>query len=299
MTTVVQVEDEDKTSIPGPFPGLSDCFLTDQRSFSSERDAKSRLHCEFTLEIDGNDLRLSTNASKCDETIRIRCEDGGVTCRKSASNSGIQFSLKSPTIIDGQATVTLDAEAGNPCAPPGAPDIDIEGKFVIDLDARTVRFDGKVEPFPAFEGYVSIDDGAPVPLFPVKGNKQLDAGGVSLEPLPGTDPWKLYGDPNRLVSGTVRIPTQTTGSIRIDRIFNNHPDAEPLQRTDPDAAAVGIVQGLLIGHGYSKLPNVRSTAYGKYGPMTERMVKDFQKRFGLQNSRDFKSLITTTYYVKY
>lgn len=40
-----------KTMIPGPNP-VSDCYLTDQRDFSNDIHAKSRMHSEFRMALD-------------------------------------------------------------------------------------------------------------------------------------------------------------------------------------------------------------------------------------------------------
>lgn len=38
-----------------------------------------------------------------------------------------------------------------------SPDIDYQGKFIIDLAARTITYDGYIDEFPALEGYASIN----------------------------------------------------------------------------------------------------------------------------------------------
>jgi hypothetical protein len=35
----------------GPIPGVSDCFLTDNRKFESNIDAPSRMHSEITIDM--------------------------------------------------------------------------------------------------------------------------------------------------------------------------------------------------------------------------------------------------------
>jgi hypothetical protein len=63
-----------KTMIPGPQrPGfgarrieVSDCYLTDQREFSNDIHAKSRLHSEFRIDFGGG-MSTLTQWYNCDE----------------------------------------------------------------------------------------------------------------------------------------------------------------------------------------------------------------------------------------
>src|SRR3954470_4573707 len=48
-----------------------------------------------------------------------------------------------------------------------------------------------------------------------------------------------------------------------------------------DADAVGLIQDLLIGHGFNNLPNVLGLARGKFGPDTTAAVRAFQTGNGL------------------
>ena len=57
------------TMIPGPTP-ISDCFLTDQRSFSSQINAKSRMHSEFSLKLEGP-RSVFTEWHNCDLHVNV------------------------------------------------------------------------------------------------------------------------------------------------------------------------------------------------------------------------------------
>lgn len=176
-----------QTVIPGPLP-ISDCFLTDQRSFSTSRSAFSRMHSEGVLAIDGNNLMLN-QAHRCDSTTEVDCEDGDEECKQSGSTDNMSLSLVTPTITNEKARISVNMAANNPCFF-GSPDIDVQGEIVIDFAAEQVIFTGNVEPFPAFEAYVIVDSGSVQAL-------------LQLSPLPGSSPKDLFGPPNRAFSVSV------------------------------------------------------------------------------------------------
>jgi peptidoglycan hydrolase-like protein with peptidoglycan-binding domain len=68
------------------------------------------------------------------------------------------------------------------------------------------------------------------------------------------------------------------GIARIDALFGDSGDA--IAAGDADAAAVGALQDLLIGHGF-RLPGPLGAGRGSYGPQTTRCVAEFQRRCGL------------------
>lgn len=179
-----------KTALSGPVPGVSDCFLTDQRTFSNSISASARMHSEIEFFLN-REMPTFRQFHDCGETVEVDCEDGEEECRNKASNARMSFHnlrLVSPTIV----TVQLRAAANNPCYT-GSPDIDYEGTLIIDLTAMTVTFDGKIDEFPAFEAYVSRDGSAPVTLF-------------QEPPPPGNSPANLFGKANRPVGRSVGIP---------------------------------------------------------------------------------------------
>jgi hypothetical protein len=180
-----------QTKIAGPVPGISDCFLTDQRSFDSSRRASSRLHSEGVLYIDGDNLLLN-QSHRCDPTIEIDCESGTEECNKSGDTSRMKLTLLSSVVTDNKARINVELAANNPCFF-GSPDIDVQGEFTVDFTEETVVFIGKVEPFPAFEAYVAIDSGGVQALF-------------QLLPIEGKSPLNLFGPPNRAISGSVPFP---------------------------------------------------------------------------------------------
>lgn len=178
----------DKTMLRGPIPGISDCYLTDNREFDPKINAVSRMHSE--IEIDVTRLTVVSQMHRCDPTHEIDCEDGKDECTKSGDTSRMSFlNLRSSS---GLIQVDLKAAANNPCQS-GSPDIDFEGTITINVGARTVEFDGKIDEFPAFEMYASINGGT--------------VGKIIFQemPLSGKTPWNLPGGANRAIKKSVII----------------------------------------------------------------------------------------------
>jgi hypothetical protein len=70
------------------------------------------------------------------------------------------------------------------------------------------------------------------------------------------------------------------GISRIDTLFTGG-ECPPIVPGDPDRDAVGAIQDLLTGLGFSGLPGVLSTAYGSFGRKTTAALCDFQARHEL------------------
>ncbi len=171
-----------KTMLRGPIPGISDCYLTDNRGFDPDIKAVSRMHSEIEIDVAG--VTTLSQMHKCDTTHEIDCEDGKSECTKSGNTSRMSFSnLRSSS---GVIQVDIKAAANNPCQS-GSPDIDYEGTITINVGARTVGFDGKIDEFPAFEMYASINGGKDVKAI------------FQENPLPGKSPWNLPGGANRAI----------------------------------------------------------------------------------------------------
>jgi hypothetical protein len=145
--------------LPGPSSWFNDCFHTDDRDFSNDITALSRLHSEFELDLRSGHL---TEVHYCGETVEYDCEDGEEECRDTAPAGQMLWSNLRQH--NGDILVDLSGAAGNPCFT-GAPEIDYEGTVTIDVRAHTVTFDGLVNGFPAYEGYATINGGAGETLF--------------------------------------------------------------------------------------------------------------------------------------
>ena len=177
-----------KTMLRGPIPGISDCYLTDNRGFDSNIMVVSRMHSAIEIDVPG--LTVVSQKHRCDPTHEIDCEDGKDECTRSGDTSRMSFSnLRSSS---GLVKVDLKAAANNPCQS-GSPDIDYEGTITINVGARTVEFDGKIDEFPAFEMYASINGGTVSKVI------------FQEMPLSGKTPWNLPGGANRKIkkSGTI------------------------------------------------------------------------------------------------
>ena len=181
-----------KTMIPGPLSGVSDCFLTDQRSFSNSSSASSRTRS--SVEIDPAAWTLLSQNHHCDNTIEVDCEDGQEECSKKPDASKLKISGFASS---GQkCSFAFEGGAGNPCAGPLAPDIDWLVRVSVERQngTITVRLDAGsfVEPFPAFEMSASWN-GVTKAVF-------------QRSPDPQATPWNLPGPPNKPVAGTVTLP---------------------------------------------------------------------------------------------
>ena len=159
---------EGATMIPGPVPGVSDCFLTDQRAFSDDPSASSRMHS--LVEIDLQNGILKNEEHRSDPTIEIDCEDGDEECNRSATTSGLTVQDFASEDVDSgkQMSFRFVGEASNSCFT-GAPDIDWNVALKVTFHPAesdvVVDVEGEIDPFPAFEMYAEIDGGFPEVLF--------------------------------------------------------------------------------------------------------------------------------------
>ena len=184
--------------IPGPNP-ISDCYHTDQRDFSNHIHASSRMHSEVRVDFSTVGPRM-TQWHNCDETVECDCDDGDVECRGTGKTDRMNFRMlppiSSPTpgigsfpspvmpVSASLITIEMDCKSCNPCAPSSiiAGDIDYEGKILIDRSSRRIECDLKIDAFPAFEAYATINDGAGILMFqvaPPLGNTVLNLPGAA------------------------------------------------------------------------------------------------------------------------
>lgn len=178
------------TMLHGPIPSISDCFQTDNRAFDPAINAPSRMHSEVEIITTGDEPSISLQFHKCYPTHEIDCEDGQLECEKEGDVTRMNFSNLA-TLSESKFMFSINAAANNPCAT-GSPDIDYVGEITVDLAARTVSFSGFVDQFPAFEMYATSNGGAGATLFRAM-------------PLPGKDPWNLFGGADRAQAGKAKI----------------------------------------------------------------------------------------------
>jgi hypothetical protein len=176
---------------PSCIPPLAEsvhfCFETDQRSFSPNIHASSRMHSEITIDLDTGLALSQWHNTDC--TFAFSCESAALLCAKRASTDMMNF----PTIVsspDGTITVFLDGSAGDPCVPLAQllARIRYRGTFTIDVSAQTIDFAGEISEFPAYEAYAAADGGAPKLLFVAS-------------PFPGITACDIPSAPLRNVSG--------------------------------------------------------------------------------------------------
>lgn len=186
-----------KTMLPSP-PPIAEYFLTDQRFFSSDIHASSRMHSE--IEIDVTTGNILYEFHRCTESTRVDPKDGSQLCHESADTSGMKF--HNFLISEGKDIFQFDVKGStkNACFKVVnlqiSPNLDYEGTITIALkDNRRkagISFEGMVEPYPAFEMYVSVNDGDPQVVFQ-----------VDIEP--GADVTTLAGPPQRKLKEAVEV----------------------------------------------------------------------------------------------
>ncbi len=188
---------------------ISDCYYTDQRRFSNQIHAKSRMHAEVRVNFTVSPPTI-TQWHDCDYTTECDCEDGDIECHEKGRTSRMSFTLRpmsvpttasptphlmfpSPVMVAGApktgvAVLDMELAASNPCAPTSRVfgDIDAKGVITIDLASRSIDFNGLIDQFPAFEAYATINDGSGIAMF-------------QIPPPPGNTVMNLPGPPNRPV----------------------------------------------------------------------------------------------------
>lgn len=181
-----------KKMLPGP---ISDCYLTDNRTYDNAPGADSRMHSflAFTyvpgVPTKGNEL------SWCDATYGLNCKTGKVNCEEIGT-------IKPATIFSEVAPekgsplrpfVTFAAAASNPCFYGVKPDIDLFGRVLFDMSSREIHYSLTIDQYPAFEMYAKIDQGAGVielvRQYPPKGKSPGDLWGPANRPFSGTKAW--------------------------------------------------------------------------------------------------------------
>ncbi|HEY6155901.1 MAG TPA: DUF4157 domain-containing protein [Gemmatimonadales bacterium] len=180
-----------QTMFNGPFP-WSDCFLTDNREFSSDITASARMHIEAQVAITRRDLTFSGSWSY--PTREVDCEDGDIECDRRATPRALVTLVpnwppyqEDPDLF--QLPVT--GAANDPCFT-GSPDLDVAGMVRIDPRAQRLRFEGSIDPFPAFEMYAAVNDGPGRTVF-------------TYMPSAKTTAWSLWGGASLAQSGSVAL----------------------------------------------------------------------------------------------
>jgi hypothetical protein len=135
--------------------------LTDQRGFSSHRQAPARMQSWVGVDFTGP-APVVTQAHRCDPTVVWDPGEAPRSARASRARMRVVVVSLEPAV-----TLRLEAVAAHPfpSRSPLARDVEYRGEIALDRAARTVRVDLMIQLFPAFEGYASLDDGPPAVLF--------------------------------------------------------------------------------------------------------------------------------------
>jgi hypothetical protein len=167
----------------GDFRGLTalsrpPCYLTDQRNFSNDLRAASRMHSMAKVNLTGAQPAL-TQWHRCDDLVE--CDAGGaVLYRGQGSTSNMRFSM---AFSESTILLQMDCRYADLMGPPahGIGEIEYKGTIEINPVARTIDVDLMICLFPAFEAYASIDDGPAMILF----RHAPPTGILNLGPPPG------------------------------------------------------------------------------------------------------------------
>jgi hypothetical protein len=175
-------------------------YLTDQRTFGNSPIVPVRMRSIAEIQlVPPSFIRHPGLEHVTSGTTEINKSSGVVTCVKSADMSRCSFSnfrVEPDPTTPSNFTIKLDvkAAASEPCVNLAA-DIDYEGTFSVFCSptAKMVQgtFDGKVDSFPAFEAYASLN-GLTKPLFTVP-------------PPPGNTVASLLGGASTPVGGLARF----------------------------------------------------------------------------------------------
>jgi len=164
--------------IPAPVGGS--CFETDDRYFASDPDASYRVMAEVELDTDGQTVAAVPSGPRplfnTGLTRNVDCSTGvDVVPPQRAATDGIHFGA--PAAADGVAQIVVNASVGNPMYLV-APKIDYSGTFTYTSATKSLRFQGSVGEFPAFEAYAQVNGGTVTTVF-------------TMPPAPNTTAWNL------------------------------------------------------------------------------------------------------------
>ena len=131
---------------------LSGYFLTDNRYFSHDINAKSRIHQEFSLSE--GVFKLINQKTQIGETVMLHLESEGVLCKKTADKGDSKITYRAHS--SNQILVNMKAEVGNPCVL--SPYINYDLNFVITKIDGNIRIDvtGETDSFPYYEIYARL-----------------------------------------------------------------------------------------------------------------------------------------------
>lgn len=159
-------------------------FAGDNRGFSSDIHASSRLHSEIEITgVDTGHPEASFQWHDCGESHALNSSHSIVDTMKADARA----TFTAPA-WDGVGVRTHYTGAANMPLISGSPDIDANGTFTVYPFTGEVSFIGNIDAFPWFEAYASVNNGEPIALFH--------------EAPTGSGPGDLFGDAKRPVVGS-------------------------------------------------------------------------------------------------
>ena len=200
--------------VPYEVPGTTDVvyyFGTDERGFSQQESASSRVHAAFTLwmglaqyDYDSTRLAGAWDSQLLDVVLSTSGtlgydETGNVVLNGKSDLSRCKIS--NLRWADGSGggiyQVDVNIQASDPLVP--APDVDLKGTIKFDLsdpdNSVNVSFAGLADPWPSFEMYAQVIDFAGQPII----------GVFQQAPKPGTGPASLIGNPTTELKGSATL----------------------------------------------------------------------------------------------
>lgn len=194
--------------VHGTFPGTpfpETWFLAgDQRSFSDDIHASSRLHSEVEIGgIDTDTRAINFQFHACGESRALDPNGNIIETGTAPTTDMAFFNLRRNQTVDPNGGVIDDSDnpdlvqidvSGSGRVPfsvaPFVPTIDYVGTLSFDPDSRQARFRGGIDGFPSYEMFVTVDNGPPTQIGEFSAN----------------DPFDLVGDATQHVDVTVTVP---------------------------------------------------------------------------------------------
>lgn len=165
ISTITSAAGETITVIKSPNPLEDICYLTDQRTFTTDRNASARVSSMVSISLSESPPRIITSSGETGVTHAVKCSNGQQYCTDQASAANVTWGTIS--VSGSVVSIPVDASASNPCIWPSVvvPNIRYKGQFKLDLNSGKLFFQGEASQFPSIEAYVSYDDAPAVPIF--------------------------------------------------------------------------------------------------------------------------------------
>jgi hypothetical protein len=166
---------------PDGLAAAADCYMTDNRGFSSERFAAAKVTTEFVVRLHRGQVWVqpsSDAAHVAGDSTRIDCSTGN-TIRVLPGAFSAPFGVRAlgkPAIADGKVQIGGQVAVGNPHIF-GAPMIDYSFDLIYDVNSRKLRYDVTTGVFPAFEFHVIRNNKPPITVLQLP-PKAEDAWGL-------------------------------------------------------------------------------------------------------------------------